>query len=434
MSLASQAASARRSEGRAVRASGREGEATSAFVFLNFKMRRVAASLAGCRLAAQLSVPGVFPLPLDSFRPFSGRRISFPENPAPLPFPPSPSDPVRLFSTKASSVEAAAAEDGDGQALLNSALEAELRESLSGRQLQRLAEAALVRGLREPRLWSLLSQKAMVLNAAGPLPDSAEKGTPPEGEEDKAVKPSAPRPFRFFEALNFLGCFCAAGFRDADLVRSFIPLLLRQMSEMEPRHLLQFLQICEEQRQRQREVYTQLLRVLGSCAQRMYFSETADALCCFAAYRVGSSSCFRSVLRAASEQMRNSTLRECCRVAGALRSLGFSEAVGESEKNTTSSTASCPAKTQSACSLEEAAAAFLVLLNERVSFLTEALPVQLLMDEVQGVRADSPQTAFFRKSFLSSDLWSPCERSCTNWSFPGAPLKSRRRRLCSTYA
>ncbi|KAL8269752.1 hypothetical protein Esti_006315 [Eimeria stiedai] len=263
---------------------------------------------------------------------------------------------------------------------LPTALLAELSEVtaaklLSGRRLQRLAAAAAAQGIRDPRVWAALSTRAMELNR------SVERGSlraAHKGDDAPETSSSDARGFRHFEALQFLSSFLSAGFKDTDLLISFEPIFLRQLHAFDCRHLIQLLHICEQHNHRARGLYTPLFKTLTAQAPLFLFQEITDLFCCFAVHRVGSSSCCAGLLRAAMAQVPNSTLSDCMRFCGALNALGLAPQGEQADQK--------PGATSGTLSLaEEAAATVLSLVQQRVGFLVDGLPLQLLIDEVQGL-------------------------------------------------
>ncbi|KAL8453567.1 hypothetical protein Emag_001786 [Eimeria magna] len=263
---------------------------------------------------------------------------------------------------------------------LPAALLAELNEItaaklLSGRRLQRLAGAAAAQGIRDPRVWAAFSAHAMELNRSverGSLRTAQTGGDTPETTSGDA------RGFRHFEALQFLSSFLSAGFKDTDLLISFESIFLRQLHAFDCRHLIQLLHICEQHHHRARGLYTPLFKTLTAQAPLFLFQEITDLFCCFAVHRVGSSSCCAGLLRAAAAQVPNSTLSDCMRFCGALNALGLAPQGEQAEQKAGASS--------DALSLaEEAAATVLSLVHQRVEFLIDGLPLQLLIDEVQGL-------------------------------------------------
>ncbi|KAL8431753.1 hypothetical protein ACSSS7_005079 [Eimeria intestinalis] len=258
---------------------------------------------------------------------------------------------------------------------LPASLLAELREvtaakSLSGRRLQRLAAAAAAQGIRDPRVWAALSTRAMELNRSverGSLRTAHSGGDSPETSSG----------FRHFEALQFLSSFLSAGYKDTDLLISFESIFLRQLHAFDCRHLIQLLHICEQHHHRARGLYTPLFKTLTAQAPLFLFQEITDLFCCFAVHRVGSSNCCAGLLRAAAAQVPNSTLSDCARFCGALSALGLAPHTEQANPK-----AGIPSETLSLA--EEAAATVLSLVEQRVGLLVDGLPLQLLIDEVQG--------------------------------------------------
>ncbi|KAL8426664.1 hypothetical protein Efla_005921 [Eimeria flavescens] len=295
---------------------------------------------------------------------------------------------------------------------LEAALFAELSNhassnSFSGRRLQRLAAATAAQGIRDPRVWAVLSARAMELNVSsrpsseqtagqadsadapqlGPAGQAkgdaqASEGTGSCQQETKGSELDAPRGFRHFEALQFLSSFLSAGFKDTDLLISFDQIFLRQLHAFECRHLIQLLHICEQHSHRPRGLYAPLFKSFAVQAPQLLFQEIADVFCCFAAHRVGSSSCCVSLLRAAAAQVPNSSLSDATRFCGALNALGLA-----GELDATGPLGSARESAREAVSsrmkAEEAAATVLALVEQRIHFLVDGLPLQLLLDEVQ---------------------------------------------------
>lgn len=285
-----------------------------------------------------------------------------------------------------------------------------LSGSFTGRQLQRLAAAAAAQGIRDPRAWAAISARAIELNRSvscnsvctleGPsaLARDAQAHEAHEAanahEDGSPEKPTrktdagAPRGFRHFEALHFLSSLLSAGFKDTELLLSFDDIFLRQLHAFDCRHLLQLLHICEQHNYRTRRLYTPLFKTLAMQAPTLLFQEITDVFCSFAAHRVGSTSCSLSLLRAAAAQVPNASLSDSIRLCGALSCLGITHEALLSTAASSRPEGSARAATSTATSsqAEEAAATVLALVEQRVAFLVEGLPLQLLLDEVLVVR------------------------------------------------
>lgn len=300
------------------------------------------------------------------------------------------------------------AEPGEHLALLAELSGNSLTGKLSGRRLQRLAAAAAAQGIRDPRAWAALSAHAIELNrsigctlnrAAGQTAPEASTAGPEEASSStispagaKAVQQATAKEsgaaagFRHFEALRFLSSFLSAGFKDTELLLSFEDIFLRQLQAFECRHLLQLVHICEQYGYRARRLYVPLFRTLAAQAPSLLFQEIADVFACFASHRVASGKCCLSLLKAAAIQIPNASLSDCIKLCGTLHSLGMARDLhAVTFPDTKNSLSHTDGGTALAAPDESktAAATVLALIEQRVTFLAEGLPLQLLLDEVQ---------------------------------------------------
>ncbi|KFG27761.1 hypothetical protein TGP89_421890 [Toxoplasma gondii p89] len=179
----------------------------------------------------------------------------------------------------------------------------------SPRQLHQLASNLAARGCTDVVLWSSMIQRAIEVNRS-----------PESGAADASVAP-----FRFFEALGFLGAVSSLGLTDRELFLSFVPCFLRSLSALEPRHLVQLLTVYEAAGVRPRGLYVAVFNRVLKLAPSFYSHEFADFLCCLARLKIANPSFLSAFSQTLVSRLPEIAFPDACRCVGALRSLGVAQ-------------------------------------------------------------------------------------------------------------
>ncbi|EPR59787.1 hypothetical protein TGGT1_290460 [Toxoplasma gondii GT1] len=179
----------------------------------------------------------------------------------------------------------------------------------SPRQLHQLASNLAARGCTDVVLWSSMIQRAIEVNRS-----------PESGAADVSVAP-----FRFFEALGFLGAVSSLGLTDRELFLSFVPCFLRSLSALEPRHLVQLLTVYEAAGVRPRGLYVAVFNRVLKLAPSFYSHEFADFLCCLARLKIANPSFLSAFSQTLVSRLPEIAFPDACRCVGALRSLGVAQ-------------------------------------------------------------------------------------------------------------
>ncbi|KYF45055.1 hypothetical protein TGARI_290460A, partial [Toxoplasma gondii ARI] len=230
-----------------------------------------------------------------------------PSSPSPSPSPSSQSPSPASSSSPSSSSPASSSPSPSPSSFPHYSHRHFKRQS--PRQLHQLASNLAARGCTDVVLWSSMIQRAIEVNRS-----------PESGAADVSVAP-----FRFFEALGFLGAVSSLGLTDRELFLSFVPCFLRSLSALEPRHLVQLLTVYEAAGVRPRGLYVAVFNRVLKLAPSFYSHEFADFLCCLARLKIANPSFLSAFSQTLVSRLPEIAFPDACRCVGALRSLGVAQ-------------------------------------------------------------------------------------------------------------
>ncbi|KYK69637.1 hypothetical protein TGPRC2_290460A [Toxoplasma gondii TgCatPRC2] len=230
-----------------------------------------------------------------------------PSSPSPSPSPSSQSPSPASSSSPSSSSPASSSPSPSPSSFPHYSRRHFKRQS--PRQLHQLASNLAARGCTDVVLWSSMIQRAIEVNRS-----------PESGAADVSVAP-----FRFFEALGFLGAVSSLGLTDRELFLSFVPCFLRSLSALEPRHLVQLLTVYEAAGVRPRGLYVAVFNRVLKLAPSFYSHEFADFLCCLARLKIANPSFLSAFSQTLVSRLPEIAFPDACRCVGALRSLGVAQ-------------------------------------------------------------------------------------------------------------